>query len=477
MEAALIFYQKLRTLVHSSMLRWLLGVGCFVGLIFIGLSYTQGSWGQKSLRFFTFQDRAVLLTVLACAMLGMNCGILGSYVVVRKIALIGDVLSHAILPGVALGFVWSMSKNPLHLFVGAVISGGLSVFLVHLLRKTTRIREDSILAIVLTAFYAVGICLLTWIQQLPTSNKAGLNTFLLGQASAIAMDDIMLLLVITVLTLSVVIFFYKSLLVISFDTLFAGAVRIPVSFLNFLFMLILAFSIVVSIQAVGVVLVAGLLVIPAATAYLLTQRFHIMLIVAGLLGVVSAYIGAYISYMAPRLPTGPFIIFVSGVLFTFAFMFNTRSGVLTQWFRLRRKRKRISCENDLKSIYKILERTSLDDMSFEGAILCQFWGVSGHDFKKRIHPLIQLKWVTWHDLEKKLSLTPKGFKRAQEIVRNHRLWELYLTNAMGYPLDHVHEDAERIEHVLDEETILMLEKRLNYPEKDPHGKTIPEPIK
>ena len=238
-------------------------------------------WDQAT-RFFTFQDPSVRYALLGSMLLGISCGLLGSFLVVRKMALVGDALSHAVLPGVALGFLWNMSKDPVAIFVGATLAGLLGAGAVHLLKQTTRLKEDTALGLVLASFFAVGICMVTMIQRLPTGNKSGIDKFLFGQAAAIGAADVQLMGVVTGLAVMVIAVFYKEFLVTSFDAGFARAVGLPVQMFHYGLMLLLAFAVVIALQAVGVVLVSAMLITPAAAAYLLTDRMHRMLLLASL---------------------------------------------------------------------------------------------------------------------------------------------------------------------------------------------------
>src|SRR6185503_12018826 len=159
---------------------------------------------KQALDFFTFREPAVRFALLGSMLLGISCGLLGSFIVVRKMALVGDALSHAVLPGVAVGFLWNMSKDSVAIFVGATVAGLLGTVVVRLITQTTRLKEDTALGLVLATFFAVGICLLTMIQRLPTGNKSGIDKFLFGQAAAMGPGDIKLMAVVTVLSIVVI---------------------------------------------------------------------------------------------------------------------------------------------------------------------------------------------------------------------------------------------------------------------------------
>jgi manganese/zinc/iron transport system permease protein len=430
------------------------------------------AWEQAA-RFFSLKDPSVRYTLVGSLLLGLCCGILGSFVVVRKMALVGDALSHAVLPGVALGFLWNLSKDPVAIFIGATLAGLLGTAVVNWIQQTTRLKEDTALGMVLAGFFSVGICLLTMIQRLPSGNKSGIDKFLFGQAAALGPADVQLMAVVAAVSMILLAVCYKEFLVTSFDPGFARALGFPVQLFHHALMLMLAFAVVVSLQAVGVVLVSAMLITPAATAYLLTERMHRMLWLSGIIGAVTGVVGAFCSFLGPGLPTGPFMVLAASLLFTGAFLFAPRHGVvLRAWLRRSREHK-VRYENTLKSIFHVLE-----DRHFSGE------GVSLRELAERRKETLEEALLRAKELRSQglatlsedrdcLFLTPAGWEKATSIVRNHRLWELYLTNQAQYAADHVHDDAEKIEHLLGEDVVRELERKLEYATHDPHGKLIP----
>jgi ABC-type Mn2+/Zn2+ transport system permease subunit/Mn-dependent DtxR family transcriptional regulator len=432
---------------------------------------SETSFGEQILRFFTFRDPALRYALIGSILLGINCGILGGFLVVRKMALVGDSLSHAVLPGVAMGFLWNMSKDPVAIFIGATAAGILGAATVNLIKHTTLLKEDTALGLVLAAFFAVGMVLITMIQQMETANKSGIDKFLFGQAAAISMADVKLMSVVTALTVLSITVFYSGFLVTSFDAGFARATGFPVQLFHYALMLLLAFSVVISLQAVGVVLVSAMLITPAAAAYMLTDRMHRLLLLSALFGVFAGACGAFFSFLRPNLPTGPFMVLGASAVFAGAFLFGPRHGVVVRWWMHRSRASRTKRENTLKSIFHVLEARNFHG---EGVTLKELAErrretleeARGQSGNLRAHGLATIT-------EDTIYLTPEGLQRALAIVRNHRLWELYLTNAAQIAVDHVHEDAEKIEHVLGEDVVRELERRLDFARKDPHGRVIP----
>ena len=434
---------------------------------------TSTNVGEQALRFFTMQDPALRYALIGSILLGITCGLLGSFIVVRKMALVGDALSHAVLPGVALGFLWSQTKDPVAIFVGATIAGLLGTAVVSLIKQTTRLKEDAALGLVLASFFAVGICLVTMIQRLPTGNKSGIDKFLFGQAAAISAGDVRLMLLVTIVSVAAITLFYKECLVTSFDVGFARAAGFPTQLIHHSIMLLLAFTIVVALQAVGVVLVSAMLITPAAAAYLLTDRMHRMLLLAALFGMVAGVLGAFMSFLGNNLPTGPFMVLGASSVFVAAFLLGPRHGVLVRWWKRRSRAGRIRRENTLKSIYRVLEEREFRDEGVSLRELAELRRESIEEARAESVDLVRHGLITTHEEGNMLFFSPRGWQRACEIVRNHRLWELYLTNAVQYSPDHVHEDADKIEHVIGSETVRELERKLQFAKRDPHGRLIP----
>ncbi len=424
----------------------------------------ETSWAEQAADFFLMRQSAVRIAVLGTALIGLCCGLLGSFLVVRKLSLLGDTLSHAVLPGVAAGFLWSATKDPLAIFIGATVAGVLGVALVNWIQQSTHLKEDAAMGMVLAGFYGLGIVMTTMIQNMETGNKSGLDKFFFGQAAAMGEGDLNLLVVIAGLSVVLIGGFYKELLL-----------------LNYVLMALLAFAVVVSLQAVGVVLVSALLITPAASAYLLTDRMSWMLALSALFGVISGLLGAFVSYLSSNLPTGPFIVLAATAIFALALLFGPRHGLLPRRLRRRRQRHRIARENTLKAVFHLRESRGFAETTHNLADLAQARNAPLGQVRLELDRLVK------HGLAEtmpssepfgqsgltRFTLTERGWARACQVVRNHRLWELYLTNAAHYRDDHVHDDAEEIEHLLGEDLVRRLELRLKNPMTDPHGSLIP----
>jgi manganese/zinc/iron transport system permease protein len=236
-------------------------------------------------------------------------------------------------------------------------------------------------------------------------------------------------------------------------------------------MILLSLSIVISIQAVGVILVCAMLIIPSATAYLFCERLRRMIQVASVLGMASGLLGAYFSYLGSNLPTGPFMVVSAGFVFGAGYLLAPRHGVLVRWWRQRLTRTRTEMENTLKAAYQVLERAKFLDEDIPMDALAERRQEPMSVIRGKIADLARRGFAIASD--NGFRLTREGFIRACEVVRNHRLWELYLVQEADIAADHVHDDAEIIEHILGPQVVMRLERKLKFPQFDPHGKPIP----
>ena len=266
---------------------------------------------------YSFMQRSLIVAILV----GLICEVVGSYFMVQRLALLGDAISHSVLPGLAIAYI--VGAN---IFIGAFIAGVISTVFINLIRTRSNIKEDAAMGIVFSAFFALGITLITIVQK---DNKIDLNHFLFGNILGVTLGDVRDTAIIAVIVILIVVLIYKELLFYTFDPLGAEAVGLPVNLLNFGLMVLIALTIVASLKAVGVVLVLSLLITPAATAYLLVSRLHQMMFCGVGVGILSSISGMYLSYYY-NLPSGPAIVLVTSGLFTLAFLFSPTQGLLTR---------------------------------------------------------------------------------------------------------------------------------------------------
>lgn len=264
---------------------------------------------------YEFMRNAIAIGILT----GILCPIVGSYLIVQRMALLGDVIAHCVLPGLSISFFLGID-----ILIGAFASGITSTFIIAWIRSQSRVKVDAAMALTFSSFFALGVVLITVLR-----NKIDLDSFLFGDILGVTATDIYRTLTITLLILCVIRAFYKELLFYTFDQTGAKALGLPVDTIYFGFMAVITLAIIASMQAVGVILVISLLVGPALTAYLLVKELRHMMLLGALIGAIASITGVYISYYN-NLPSGPSIVLVSSTLFLAAFLFSPTQGTLTR---------------------------------------------------------------------------------------------------------------------------------------------------
>jgi manganese/zinc/iron transport system permease protein len=281
-------------------------------------------------------DYTLRTVALGSIVIGLVSGMLGSFAVLRKQSLLGDAISHAALPGIVLAFLITHSREPEILMFGALIAGWIATLLMLAILRTTRIKSDTSLGLVLSVFFGFGLMLLTFAQRLPDATQAGLDKFLFGQAATLLQSDVVTMSIIAMIALGLLAVFWKEFKLISFDTEFAASLGFPVRALDVVLITLLVVAIVIGLQTVGVVLMSAMIVAPAAAARQWTDKLHVMVILSGFFGALAGVIGTLISGSLERLPTGPIIVVCVSLIFLFSMLFATNRGLVWNWIRSRR---------------------------------------------------------------------------------------------------------------------------------------------
>jgi len=421
--------------------------------------------------FFLLKDPNVKWVVIAVVLMSSSSAVIGCFTFLRKRALVGDAISHAILPGICLSFLITESKNPFYLLVGAFISGWIGLYLIDYITRNTKIKTDAALGLILSVFYGIGILLLTSIQNSGNAAQSGLDKYLFGNAASMMPSDIKIFGVFSLVLLLLIFLFYDSFKLITFDRNYAAAKGFPVKRLEFLISILTVFAIAVGIQAVGVVLMAALLITPAAAARYWTNDLKIMLILSAAFATVAGISGTFVSYTLPKMPTGPWIVMVLSLLAIFSILLGKRKGILAKWQKSRRVETKMLHENILKCMYHLGEVNSnfLELWSF--AEMKDKRSLSSKQLNEGLKKLEKNGLVSIRG--KAARFTEKGLEEGRRVTKIHRLWEIYLTKHMQLPADHVHDDAEAIEHLITPEIEKELEHQLEYPLIDPHDSPIP----
>jgi manganese/zinc/iron transport system permease protein len=286
-----------------------------------------------------FFDYTIRNVALGSAILGVVGGVLGSFAILRRQGLFGDALAHATLPGVCVAFILSGAKAPIVLMTGAALSAGLGALLILTIVNQTRIKQDAALGIVLSVFFGAGAVLITYIGGSGSGNQSGLDRFIFGQAATIVRDDVITMGILASLALLIVALLFKEFKLLSFDPAFAASLGFPVGRLNVLLTMLIVVAVIIGIQAVGVVLMAAMLIIPAAAARQWTDGLGTMLVISGLFGALSGVSGALISATGANLPTGPLIVLCATTLLVLSLFLGRSQGFLWVWIESRRNHR------------------------------------------------------------------------------------------------------------------------------------------
>lgn len=409
-------------------------------------------------QILTLQDYNTRIVVIGTTLLGAAAGLIGTFMYLRKRAMIGDALSHATLPGIAIAFIVVGDKQLAALLIGAAISGVIGVLAVIGLRNIPRIKEDAAIGIVLSVFFGLGLVFVKIAQQTQTGNQAGLDRFIYGTTAGMVKQDAQWIATTAAIVLVGVILLFKEFRLVCFDQQFATAQGRSVRLIDLLMMTMVVLTTVVGLQAVGLILVVAMLIIPAAAARFWTDDLTLMTLLAGGLGCVSGFSGSIISARFVNLPTGAVIVLAAGVVFAGSMLFAPHRGVIGTLLQRVGLSRRIGYQNVLRALCEHEEefgegvRASREDL-----LAMRSW--SRHTLNRLLRRAVSRGDATIA-ADSLIGLTRTGRIEAQRVLRNHRLWEMYLIQHADVAPSHVDRDADQVEHILPPETIRELERAL-----------------
>ncbi len=411
--------------------------------------------------WLTLQEPWAIRALVSAAMVGISCGVLGCFIVLRNMALIGDALSHAVLPGVFFAFLIS-GYSVIGFFIGSVTAGLLSAVAITWIQQNVHTKNDAAIGIVFTAMFAIGVMGISWISK-SEGVHLDIKDFLVGNVLGVSDEDMYLTTGLTIYVIINVIIFYRQLFVSTFQPTIAETMGISVNLMHYFLMLLLSFVVVAALQTVGVILVVAMLVTPAATALLLTHRLERVVILAALIGLTSTVLGLFLSIIYITTP-GPAMVLVAASLFLLAAFLSPKKGLVFRFFQKRRLKTKIHLEDVLKESFKLEQKGQLTLDSLSGKL-----GFGSRELNRLISTLRAKNQIAKHTI----ALTDSGREAAGKLTRAHRLWETYLVNEVGLNDDQIHDDAERLEHLLPEELLDEVDAHLGFPQRDPHGSLIP----
>lgn len=408
-----------------------------------------------------FEQAWAWRALLASSMVGIMCGILGCFIVLRNMALVGDAIAHAILPGVVFAFIL-FEQSTVGFFTGAVIAGLVMAVAITWIQQKVNTKNDAAIGIVFTSMFAIGVIGISRINREPGVHL-DLQDFLFGNVLGVSNEDLFLTLGVLLYVCLSVILFYRYLFATTFQPIIAQTMGISVTVMHYFLMLMTAFAVVASLRTVGVILVVAMLITPAATALLLSKRLKHVIIISAIIGLLSAILGLCGAIVLDTTP-GPAMAVVATLFYLIAVVFAPQKGLIFQFFRRQRLQARIRQEDLLKQAYRLSLK---EELSFQE--LQEKLDVRTSVLKRQLQLLRNRGFFK----KKHLAMTQKGKEAAEQLIRAHRLWETYQVEKMGLSEDQIHEEAERYEHLLSSEFLDEVDSHLGYPTTDPHGSPIP----
>lgn len=425
--------------------------------------------------------------VAAGVLCAVASALVGNFLVLRRMSLLGDAISHAVLPGLAAAFFLTGERSSLPMFVGAVAVGLATAFLTEWVHRFGEVDEGASLGVVFTSLFAIGLVM---IVRAADHVDLDPGCVLYGAIESTPLDTwdvlgwqvprvVVTLAAVALVNLLYVTLFFKELKIAAFDPGLATTSGFSASLMHYSLTTLVAVTAVASFESVGNILVVAMLVTPPATARLLTDRLSTMIWLGALIAAASAVLGHVAAVEVPgwfglgSTTTAGMMAVVVGLFFTAALFFSPRQGVVVRAGRRVLLSLRILGEDALGALYRADEKTgpaapsSLSAATLRSQLLCQ---------------ALPLRLVLWELRRRGLvesdhggfRLTDKGAVQARELVRSHRLWEQYLVERAGLPPDRIHPEAERLEHVTDRAMRDLLDQETSTAATDPHGKAIPD---
>ncbi len=363
-----------------------------------------------------FNDYTLRTISLGTAILGAICGMLGSFAVLRKQSLLGDAISHAALPGIAISFLITGTKETNVLLIGALISGLIGAFWIRGITKRTHLKSDTALGLILSIFFGFGMLLLTYIQKQPNANQSGLDKFLFGQAATLLARDVWFMAIVALVCLFVLLLFWKEFKILLFDIDYAKTLGFNTKTIDILITSFIVLAIVLGLQTVGVVLMSAMLLAPAAAARQWTNSLGIMVMLAAVFGATSGVVGTAISASQNNLSTGPVIVLVAAIFVIFSFIFSPSRGLLFRQIRFIQNRKDLQLHKTLAFMFDIAKNHENISHPHTVKILNNFHGYTRKSLSKlESKDYINVNGQMW-------AMTEKGYHFAANLY-NQQLQE------------------------------------------------------
>lgn len=438
-----------------------------------------------------FTDAVLRGPTIGSMLMCLAAGLIGVVIFLRKQSLIGEALSHAAYPGVILAAIFAGllaidTQEEILMALGtmacAFLTALLGLWIITQLVRKLHLSSDSALCFVLSLFFGIGLTLASYLQFSNPGIYRQTQVYLYGQAATMTDVNIAVYGTLALLIIITMLIFEKELQTITFNRDFAISLGINVSLIDFLVFILTTLAVVIGIRSVGVVLMSAMLISPVAAARQFTNKFRPLLFLSAFFGVLSAYLGTYLSvewshklalqYSQTRLalPTGPMIVLVASCICLISLLIAPERGILIRLLRMIHFRNRCLKENLLKAIWRLAGKQPVTLQQ-----IAQYQNISTIYLRWVLSRLAHAGLLTKIDSES-YQLTNKGYQRASNIIRLHRLWEVYLVDYVSVGAERVHRSAEEMEHILTPELEAELTLLLNDPQQDPHHQKIPPKI-
>lgn len=422
--------------------------------------------------------------VAAGVLCAISASLLGNFLVLRRMSMLGDAITHAVLPGLAVAFFISESRSSIPMFLGAVIVGILTALFTEWIRRFGRVDEGASMGVVFTSLFALGLVM---IVQAADHVDLDASCVLYGSIEYTPLDlisfgglevprAVLVMGIVSLINAGFVLAFFKELKLSSFDPALATTTGFNASLIHYLLMILVAVTAVAAFESVGNILVVAMFIVPPAAAYMLTDRLSTMIWLSVVLAILSAVLGHIAAIEIPgwfgfrSTTTSGMMATVAGLLLLFCTLLGPRHGIATRYVRRILLAQQILADDVVALLYRWDESgksSSLQYREIEKILFCSHWGLS----------LVSKQLVRAGELNvsgNTLRLTDSGKHRAQNLVRSHRLWESYLQDTAGLTPDRVHMPAERLEHYTGAQMREQLGKETDSSTTDPHGKPIPQ---
>jgi manganese/zinc/iron transport system permease protein len=425
-------------------------------------------------------DGWIICAAILCA---VSSALLGNFLVLRKLSMLGDAISHAVLPGLAAAFMITGSRDSLPMFLGAVAAGIATALLTEWIRGSGNVDEGAAMGVVFTSLFALGLVL---IVQVADHVDIDPGCVLYGSIELTPLDTwiiagrhiprvVVILSSVLIVNILFVTCFYKELKLTSFDPGLATSQGFTASIMHYLLMALVAVTAVASFESVGNILVVAMFVVPPATALMFTDRLIVMITLSVLFAVAAAVLGHLSALAVPTwfgfrsTTTTGMIALAIGLLFLLSAMFAPKHGAIIRWLRQARLSWHILGEDIVALLYRIEEKLPnqyVDIIRLQELLMCRPQTMSVGLWRQKQKGLVEVD-------ANRVRLTSTGRELAQGLVRSHRLWENYLVVAANVPVDRIHQQAEQLEHFTNKDMRDRLDSETPLTDVDPHGSPIP----